>query len=105
MMTHAKAALIDGEVLVVGSSNFDFVSHRANAEYVATIRDAALVAEFVERLLVPLREGAYDPVSGDQSRWRAFWAKAGLRAADAVVSWLNHGPRIAEWRGPKPRAP
>ena len=42
----AKALLVDSAALVVGSSNFDFVSHRANAEYVATIRDAALVAEF-----------------------------------------------------------
>ncbi|MEN9924452.1 MAG: hypothetical protein RL268_578 [Pseudomonadota bacterium] len=98
MMTHAKAMLVDGAALVVGSSNFDFVSHRANAEYVATIRDPGLIAAFTARLLEPLREGASAPEAGDHSPWRAFKARAGLRAADVLVSFLDHGPRIAEWR-------
>ncbi|MBS0481391.1 MAG: phosphatidylserine/phosphatidylglycerophosphate/cardiolipin synthase family protein [Proteobacteria bacterium] len=99
MMTHAKAALIDGTALVVGSSNFDFVSHRANAEYVATIRDPGLIAAFEAELLTPLREGASAPGAGDHSRWRAMRARAALKAADALVSLLDHGPRVAEWRG------
>jgi cardiolipin synthase len=98
MMTHAKAALIDGEALVVGSSNFDFVSHRANAEYVATIRDAGLVAEFERRVLVPLREGGAVPGASDHSPLRSRRARLGLKIADVLVSWLDHGPRIAEWR-------
>ncbi|HNN55225.1 MAG TPA: phosphatidylserine/phosphatidylglycerophosphate/cardiolipin synthase family protein [Novosphingobium sp.] len=97
-MTHIKAALIDGEALVVGSSNFDFVSFRANAEYVATIRDPALIADFTTRLLVPMRAASTLPGPQDHSRWRAWKARAGLRAADLVVSWLDHGPRISEWR-------
>ncbi len=64
MMTHAKAMLVDGAALVVGSSNFDFVSHRANAEYVATIRDPGLIAAFTARLLEPLREGQARPKRG-----------------------------------------
>lgn len=98
MMTHAKATLIDGEALVVGSSNFDFVSHRANAEYVATIRDPGLIAAFEAELLAPLREGASAPGPSDHSRWRALRAGIALKTADAVVSLLEHGPRIAEWR-------
>ena len=98
MMTHAKAMLVDGEALVVGSSNFDFVSHRANAEYVATIRDPALIAAFTARLLEPLREGASAPEAADHSPWRALRARAGLRMADVLVSFLDHGPRVAEWR-------
>ncbi|PKB14715.1 cardiolipin synthase [Novosphingobium kunmingense] len=100
MMTHAKAALVDGEALVIGSSNFDFVSHRANAEYVATVRDTGLIAAFAEQVLEPLREGASVPEPGDFSRWRSGRATAALKAADALVSLLDHGPRIAEWRGP-----
>lgn len=99
LMTHVKAALIDGEALVVGSSNFDFVSHRANAEYVATIRDAALIAEFEAHLLAPARAGSNVPGAGDFSAWRALRARIALRLADAVVSRLSHGPRIADWRG------
>lgn len=98
MMTHAKAALIDGEALVIGSSNFDFVSHRANAEYVATIRDGALIAAFAAQVLESLREGASAPGPGDHSRWRTLRAAAALRTADVLVSFLDHGPRIAEWR-------
>lgn len=99
MMTHAKAMLIDGAALVVGSSNFDFVSHRANAEYVATIRDPGLIAAFAARLLEPLREGAEPPRPGDHSRWRAIGATAALRLADRLVSLLEPGPRITDWRG------
>jgi len=100
MMTHAKAALIDGAALVVGSSNFDFVSHRANAEYVATIRDPGLIAQFESDLLTPLREGAQAPGPDDHSPWRAWKARAGLRVADVLVSFLDHGQRVAEWRRP-----
>ncbi len=98
-MTHVKAALIDGEVLVLGSSNFDFVSHRANAEYVATIRDPALIADFTARLLEPLRAAAVCPEADDHSPWRSLRARAGLKIADAAIARLRHGKRIAEWRG------
>jgi len=99
MMTHAKAALIDGEALVLGSSNFDFVSHRANAEYVATVRDAALIAEFEAQMLAPIRDGSGPPEPGDFSAWRSWKARAALRLADALIARLSHGPRVSEWRG------
>lgn len=100
MMTHAKAALIDGSALVLGSSNFDFVSHRANAEYVATLRDPAVIEDFTRQLLDPLKAGAEAPLAEDHSRWRGWKARLGLRSADVLISWLNHGPRVAEWRAP-----
>ena len=98
-MTHVKAALVDGEVLVVGSSNFDFVSNRANAEYVVTIRDPGLIADFTARLLEPARLGASEPEEGDYSPWRSWRAKLGLKLADAAIARLRHGKPIAEWRG------
>ncbi len=97
MMTHAKAALIDGEVLVIGSSNFDFVSTRTNSEYVALIRDPALVADFKERLLGPLSAGSAPPESGDRSRLRSLRARLGLRLADSAVRRLRHGLRVTNW--------
>lgn len=99
-MSHVKAALIDGQALVVGSCNFDFVSYRANAEYVATIRDAALIGDFTARLLEPARAVAVAPSPGDFSRWRSFRARLGLRIADTVVSLLEPGQRVAEWQSP-----
>lgn len=98
-MTHVKAALIDGEVLVAGSSNFDFVSNRANAEYVVTIRDEGLIADFTARMLEPARAGANAPEPGDHAPWRSLRAKLGLKLADAAISGLRHGRPIAEWQG------
>ncbi len=99
MMTHAKAALIDGQALVVGSSNFDFVSYRANAEYVAVLRDAALITEFREHVLLPLQAGSSSPLPTDHSALRSWRARLGLGLADRAIARLRHGPRIAEWRG------
>ena len=98
MMTHAKAALIDGDMLVLGSGNFDFVSNRTNSEYVALVRDPGLVRDFTMRVLEPLRAGVNLPLAANHSRWRGLRAEAGLRLADGAISLLRHGPRIAQWR-------
>lgn len=99
MMSHAKAALIDGVSLVTGSSNFDFVSHRANAEYIVTLGDPGLIGEFRTRVLDPLSEGAVAPGERERSGFRAFKAKVGLKLADFIVARLSHGKRIKDWRG------
>jgi cardiolipin synthase len=99
-MTHVKAALLDGEALVVGSCNFDFVSYRTNTEYVATIRDSELVADFDARILEPARRLSTPPAPEDYSALRGLRARIGLRVADAVISLLEHGNRVMEWRRP-----
>jgi cardiolipin synthase A/B len=67
-MSHMKAMLIDGEALVVGSSNFDFVSYHAQAEYVAVLTDRALIESFEREILDPTQTRAMslpaDPVRG-----------------------------------------
>lgn len=52
-MSHLKAMLIDDEALVVGSSNFDFVSYHSQAEYVAVVTVPEVVAEFRAKVLEP----------------------------------------------------
>jgi cardiolipin synthase A/B len=52
-MTHLKAMLVDDETLVVGSSNFDYLSYRLLQELVAVVTDPRTVAEFKERILIP----------------------------------------------------
>ena len=96
-MTHAKAALIDDDVLVLGSCNFDFVSYRTNGEYVALIRDAALIEQFRRVLLDPAERDAVPLGPGHSTLWGRLKGRIALRCADIAVSTLRHGKRIAEW--------
>jgi len=52
-MSHMKAMLIDGEVLIVGSSNFDFMSYHILEESVVLTRDRGMIDAFVRRIWTP----------------------------------------------------
>ncbi len=52
-MTHVKALLADGETLVLGSANFDFLSASLQPEILAVVNDTTLVADFKKRVLAP----------------------------------------------------
>lgn len=99
-MTHVKAALIDGRELIAGSSNFDFVSYRTSADYVATIRDPAMIAEAETRLFTPLRALSQPVVAADVPWWRGWRATLALRIADLFVARLRHRQHIASWSPP-----
>ena len=99
-MTHVKAALVDGETVVAGSSNFDFVGYRVSAEYYAVLRDAGIVGDFERLLFAPARESSGDPLPQDFSRWRSWRASVALRAADVLIHGLRHPPRVGEWVRP-----
>jgi cardiolipin synthase len=49
-MSHIKAILIDGEQLVLGSSNFDFVSYHLEQEVVLITKEDRLIEEFQRRI-------------------------------------------------------
>ena len=99
-MTHVKAALVDGEVLIAGSSNFDFVSYRTAADHVALIRDATLIAEVEARLFAPARTAAVPPAPEDAPGLRGLGASLTLRTADTIIARLRHRDHIAEWSAP-----
>lgn len=99
-MSHVKAALIDGAELIAGSSNLDFVSYRTSADYVATIRDPALVAEAQARLFAPLRALSEPAGPADAPGWRGWRAAAALRIADTYIARLAHHEHIAPWSPP-----
>lgn len=96
-MTHAKLALIDGRTLLFGSSNFDFASFRVNNEFVAIIRDAALIAEVEEHLLDPARAAGREVPSRGIGRWRPQAAHAALKLAELAVRRVGKGKRVREW--------
>jgi cardiolipin synthase len=52
-MSHLKAMLIDGETLIAGSSNFDYLSYRIHQELLAVITNQEVVADFSRRVMMP----------------------------------------------------
>ena len=83
-MIHLKGMLIDGRRLVLGSSNFDFVSYWIEEELVAVISDRDLIADFRQRVLEPLTADALPAGAAQVSPERGRRAAALLRAA----GWL-----------------
>ncbi|MBT8488985.1 MAG: phosphatidylserine/phosphatidylglycerophosphate/cardiolipin synthase family protein [Gemmatimonadetes bacterium] len=62
-MSHMKAMTVDGELLVMGSSNFDFMSYHILEEHVVMTRDRALVDAYMDRVWRPDAASAHvEPV-------------------------------------------
>jgi cardiolipin synthase len=99
-MFHLKAMLIDGRLLVLGSSNFDFPSYYSMEEYLAFLTDPALIAAFRAEVLEPLTAGA---TAGDPPRspwWHRARSNLILQMGRGIVSVMGRMPRSAvEWRG------
>jgi len=83
-MSHLKGILIDGEALVVGSCNFDFVGLAAEEELIAIVRSPALIADF-RRLVI-------DPALAVAGEARPIPPMAGL-FANAVLRMGELGAR------------
>ncbi|HYE71857.1 MAG TPA: phospholipase D-like domain-containing protein, partial [Blastocatellia bacterium] len=52
-MTHLKAMLIDRQCLILGSSNFDYLSYKLHQELLAFITSPGLIAEFEKQVVLP----------------------------------------------------
>lgn len=52
-MSHLKGMLVDEKILIVGSTNYDFLSYRTHIENIAIICDAGLVEQFREKVIKP----------------------------------------------------
>ena len=94
-MSHLKGLLIDDETLVVGSSNFDFVSLAAEEEFVAVSRSPSLVAEFRRRIVENALADALPPGAHRVSGLAGHTAGAFLRLADVVARSARNAPRVA----------
>ena len=55
---HLKGKLIDGARLVIGSSNFEFVSLAAEEELMAEVSDSETIADFEARIVRPALQQA-----------------------------------------------
>ncbi len=98
-MIHLKGMLIDGRTLVLGSSNFDFVSYLAEDEIVAVIADQALADSFRRRVIAPALATALPGAD----HWPSAWDGLSSRALMTVGSWYvglgRNGARgSTDWR-------
>ena len=98
-MTHAKAALVDGETLLFGSVNFNVASWRSNGDLLAITRDAGLIAAFERDLFAPAQAAGQLADRPALSLWRRARARLTLAASDAVLARLSFGtgPRVSRW--------
>ncbi len=97
VMSHLKGLLIDGETLIVGSSNFDFASLAAEEEFLAIVVDLAIIADFRARVIVPAERDAIQGSAG-LAPWRGRAAGVVLRLAAIAASTAKDAPRQAiDW--------
>jgi len=87
-MTHVKAMLIDGRQLVLGSSNFDYLSYRLHQEILAIVDEPGVIADFIKRVArVDLARACAAPHR--RWGWTDHLRRAWLEAAGAVVARVS----------------
>lgn len=87
-MSHLKAMLIDGESLIAGSSNFDYLSYRIHQELLAVITTPAIVADFCERVMAPDLANARS-VECKASTLSKQWLSWKMKLLDAAMEVLT----------------
>jgi cardiolipin synthase len=80
-MQHFKCLLIDDSELVLGSSNFDFISYWAQEEIVVTFRSPKVIKAVMDDVITPLIERAGPQVDLSPLNGRRNFADAALRLA------------------------
>jgi len=86
-MTHLKAMLIDDEALILGSSNFDYVSYKTQQELVAVIRDRMVIDQFKRRIWQPDLENTRE-WTGRVSKWLGNVRYFNLKTLGRFLVWL-----------------
>jgi cardiolipin synthase len=97
-MIHLKGLLIDDETLVLGSSNFDFVSYRSEEELLALVTDAEVIAQFRREVVEPLARQSLPLDAWGGGGFKGRRSLALLRTADLLVRALPGARRLArDW--------
>jgi cardiolipin synthase A/B len=87
-MSHLKAMLIDGETLIAGSSNFDYLSYRIHQELLAVITNPEVVTDFSRRVMAPDLANARS-VDCTASTLSKQWLSLKTRLLDAAMEVLT----------------
>jgi len=87
-MSHIKAMLIDDTALVMGSSNFDFLSHHAQQEVMAIVRSRPVIEQYRRDVLDPDLARCVGPTRAISPSWQR-WRERGFRAGARVAIGLS----------------
>ncbi len=97
-MSHLKGLLVDDRTLVLGSSNFDFVSLAAEEEFLAIVTAPPTIADFRARVMDPALAEAASHGIPRVSRTAGVFAEGVLRAANRVAIAARGARRTAvDW--------
>jgi cardiolipin synthase len=97
-MFHLKAMLIDGRLLVLGSSNFDFPSYYSMEEFLALIEEPGVIDTFRDTVLRPLRAASTCADGLRSPLWHVLRSRLVLGMGRAIVAGIGRSPRsAAEW--------
>jgi cardiolipin synthase len=77
-MTHVKALLLDDHTLILGSSNFDYLSYSVQQELFVVIRDTAVIESIIKKVVRPDRDRSV-AVTERESRLAGTLSHAALR--------------------------
>jgi cardiolipin synthase len=96
-MSHVKAMLVDDEVLVAGSSNFDFLSYYSQQEVVAIVRSRPEIEQYRRDVLDPDLSCSVAPTRTISPAWEAWRERTARRIFFALhaISRLPPAGRAA----------
>ncbi|KAA3619718.1 MAG: phosphatidylserine/phosphatidylglycerophosphate/cardiolipin synthase family protein [Calditrichaeota bacterium] len=90
-MSHLKGMLIDESTLIIGSTNYDFLSYRAHIENIAIIRDAGVVQQFQKRVIEPDLKNSR-PATRVELETDGRMAKRSMQVLDFICKYLKYLP-------------
>jgi len=86
-MPHAKAMLIDDHILILGSTNFDFISYSVEQELAAIITEENIINDFKNRLVEKDLQDS-NKFNGEISYLKGFLHYLGLKAIGKIFIFL-----------------
>jgi cardiolipin synthase len=95
-MSHLKAMLIDEEIVICGSTNFDWPTYHVLAETIAIIDDPEFVADFKRRIVEPDMTNSVT-VSGEEESIGGRYAELQHRVwawGARTICYPRHGKRV-----------
>jgi len=97
-MSHIKALLVDDTALVMGSSNFDFLSFHVQQEVMAIVRSRPLIEQYRRDVLEPDLARCVGPTRAISPSWQR-WRERGFRGGARVALALHRLQQAGQAKG------